>query len=243
MEVGITDIARGRAWLLVVLFLLTLAVVAPLQTAIELRAGTTKPQYLDILQHLRQAPQEFRDHEGPLWDKLFAANRFLLAKINAYETELEKTSSMEKTLLPPMQEAFTKLVGLGNEQAYLGKGQWLFYRPGVDSVMGPAYLDDRQMLLRSRSGNEWQDPPQPDPVLAIEQFRDQLAERGVMLVVMPVPIKAAILPRGVGRTFMKVVTLRCRIPRSPRFCIVLMSWALLMLIRPICSCSTRTMRF
>jgi hypothetical protein len=48
-------------------------------------------------------------------------------------------------------------------------------------------------------------PPQPDPIKAILDFRDQLASRGIALIVMPVPVKPTVYPerfsaRYEGRT-------------------------------------------
>lgn len=202
IEIGRTEIVPFQAWLLAILFILPLIVIAPRQASLEFSEQkgeeAYRPQALEILQHLRQAPSVYRGQEGSFLAKVFAANRFMLEKINTYETGLEKGSFLEKTLLPPMQLAFTSWIGLGNEEAYIGSGQWLFYRPGVDSVMGPAFLDSKQMLYRSRSGNEWQKPPQPDPLLAVEQFRDQLAARDIQLVLMPVPVKPSIHPEGLS---------------------------------------------
>ena len=203
IEVGHTEISRGQAWILVVMFLFTLMVIPLSQTLLELKnkevgladeRWNKLPQSMQLFRHVGQARATFHKQSGSIIHKLLAANRFLLKTINDYETEMERSSFLERKLLPPMQQTFSGWTGLGNEQAYLGKDQWLFYRPGLDSVTGPAFLSRKQLLRRSRSGNEWQEPPQPDPLIAIEQFHDQLAERGVALVLLPVPVKASIHP-------------------------------------------------
>jgi len=88
----------------------------------------------------------------------------------------------------------TGWLGAGNEQAYVGRGQWLFYRPGIDYVTGPGFLDPRQLAKRASGGNEWQPSPHPDPRPAIIDFKEQLAERGIELIVMPTPVKPMIHP-------------------------------------------------
>jgi alginate O-acetyltransferase complex protein AlgJ len=74
-----------------------------------------------------------------------------------------------------------------NEQVYLGRDGWLFYRPDVDYVTGPAFLDRSRLQQRAHAA-----AIQPDPIKAIVQFRDQLAARGIELVLLPVPTKASI---------------------------------------------------
>jgi alginate O-acetyltransferase complex protein AlgJ len=81
----------------------------------------------------------------------------------------------------------TGKLGAGNEQVYLGRGTWLFYRPDVDYITGPPFLDPSQLRQRERV-----DRVQPDPVKAIVDFRNQLAARGIDLIAMPVPMKPGI---------------------------------------------------
>jgi alginate O-acetyltransferase complex protein AlgJ len=98
-----------------------------------------------------------------------------------------------------VQAVLTRVLGAGNEQVYLGRSGWLFYRPAVDHLTGPGFLDQRELSRRAAAGSEWRDAPQPDPRPAILEFRDQLAERGVELLVVPVPVKASIHPAQLSR--------------------------------------------
>jgi alginate O-acetyltransferase complex protein AlgJ len=93
------------------------------------------------------------------------------------------------------------LVGCGNEQGYIGRERWLFYRPGIDYCAGPGFLASRQMKRRAESGSEWRAPPQPDPRQAVLQFHHQLAARGIRLILMPVPDKATIHPEKFSRRY------------------------------------------
>ncbi len=200
IEIGSTDIsARGARWL-VIGFLALFAWVAPLQMLLDLRAPV-RVQAFTFLRALRQTPSIFRDASGPVWSRVFAVNRFLLREIDVYEDRLERESFLDARLVPPMQWLMTRYAGLGNEQAYLGRDGWLFFRPGVDSVVGPGFLDPRVLRQRAAAGNEWQEPVHPDPIPAILQFRDQLAERDIRLVLVPVPVKPTMHPEKLARHY------------------------------------------
>ncbi len=103
------------------------------------------------------------------------------------ERALESDSVVSQWLLPGVQSFLIGRLGAGNEQVYLGRDGWLFYRPDVDYVTGPGFLAPAQMRQRRHAARI-----QPDPVRAIVQFRDQLAARGIELLVLPVPTKASI---------------------------------------------------
>ena len=78
-------------------------------------------------------------------------------------------------------------LGAGNEQVYLGRAGWLFYRPDVDYVTGPPFLDPKIATHRAHAASV-----QPDPLKAIVDFRDQLAARGIELIAMPIPMKPGV---------------------------------------------------
>ena len=79
------------------------------------------------------------------------------------------------------------LLGAGNEQVYLGDDHWLFYRADVDHVIGPPFLDPVRMKHRLQASRV-----QPDPIQAIVDFCNQLAARGIDLVVLPVSVKPSV---------------------------------------------------
>jgi hypothetical protein len=79
------------------------------------------------------------------------------------------------------------VLGAGNEQVYLGHDPWLFYRADVDHVTGPPFLDPVRMRHRLQTSRV-----QPDPIKAIVDFRNQLAARGVDLVLLPVWVKPSV---------------------------------------------------
>jgi hypothetical protein len=99
--------------------------------------------------------------------------------LHAYERTLEQTSLVVKRLQPWMQYLEWKYLGDAGEKAVLGRDGWLFYQPSV------RYLIERQTS----------DPEShADPLAAIRSFRDQLAARGIRLLVVPVPGKESVYP-------------------------------------------------
>lgn len=172
----------GTRWLLITLFLLTIISVPAIQLAVELRSPRPSGGLatFDVYRVLPEwakirAVRSARD----LWHLLPRA-----AELKAAEEALETESIVSAWLLPRVQSVLTGKLGAGNEQVYLGRDSWLFYRPDVDYITGPPFLDPPQMRLRARV-----DRVQPDPVKAIVDFRNQLAAREIDLIVMPVPMK------------------------------------------------------
>ncbi len=86
-----------------------------------------------------------------------------------------------------MQSVLTGTLHAGNEQVYPGRDGWLFYRPDVDYVIGPPFLDPARLKQRARDLGI-----QPDPVKAIVDFKEQLAARGIKLIIVPVPAKPGV---------------------------------------------------
>lgn len=201
VEVGHTDIPRGAARVLVAMFLLTVAAVPVTQVIHETRAhlagerDTPWPQVTDFARLDIPASLERLKDPAPTWlHRVFNANARALAGINRFEDDLEDQALLGEWILSPTQQVLSGRLGVGNEQAYLGRGQWLFYRPGVDYLTGPGFLDPRQLAKRAGAETEWQDAPQPDPRGAILDFHRQLAARGVTLIVVPTPVKPMIHP-------------------------------------------------
>ncbi|MGI9088440.1 MAG: alginate O-acetyltransferase AlgX-related protein [Chthoniobacterales bacterium] len=159
-----TRFSKGAREILLALFLLTIVSVS----AIQFLAS-------------RRAPNE------RLWPRFGLETFFHAKEIKSFEKQLETDSVVSQWLLPPTQSILTGKFGAGNEQVYLGRDGWLFYRPDVDYVTGPPFLDATQLRRRAHSARI-----QPDPIKAIVQFHEQLAARGIALVVLPVPVKASV---------------------------------------------------
>jgi SGNH hydrolase-like domain, acetyltransferase AlgX len=128
------------------------------------------------------------------WGRTVSANRAVLAGFHEFEDALEDESRLGRLLRPYAQTFLTAGLGAGNEQAYVGGRGWLFYRNDVDYVTAPGFLADDRLARRIRSADEWAEPVQPDPGIAIRQFHDSLRALGIALIVMPTPVKPTIHP-------------------------------------------------
>lgn len=172
---------------LIVLFLLTILAVPTIQFAYEMRTPRKEARGGTFnLYKAYPAWKKIRTARSPrdVWRLLPRA-----AELKAAEKELETESVVSEWLLPRVQLALVKL-GAGNEQVYLGRDGWLFYRPDVDYVTGPPFLEPKLLAHRAHAA-----AVQSDPVNAIATFRDQLHARGIDLIVVPVPVKPGVEAR------------------------------------------------
>ncbi|MDF1860674.1 MAG: hypothetical protein P1U87_10700 [Verrucomicrobiales bacterium] len=82
----------------------------------------------------------------------------------------------------------------GNQQVLIGKEGWLYYRPGVETVVGKGsrYIEPPS-VARAPGRKPWQ-----SPLPVIQDFAEQLEARGVRLVLVLVPTKAMIYPEGLA---------------------------------------------
>jgi hypothetical protein len=164
-----TKFTPGTRQTLIALFLLTIVAVPTIQLVGEFRAAgsISRMPMVSIFRSLPWLPHA-EDLKG-------------------VERSLENESLVSQWLLPRMQYLLTVVLGAGNEQVYLGHDPWLFYRADVDHVIGPPFLDPVRLKHRLQTGRV-----QPDPIKAIVDFRNQLAARGIDLVVVPVSVKPSV---------------------------------------------------
>ena len=177
-----TAYTAGSRSLLILLFLLTILSVPAIQFAVELRTPRAEGR-LGTFNVYKAYPawKKIREVRSAtdFWHLLPRA-----AELKAAEKELESESVVSEWLLPRVQSVLTGKLGAGNEQVFLGRDGWIFYRPDVDYITGPPFLDPAPMKQRARLA-----AVQPDPVKAIVDFRDQLAARGIDLIAVPIPMK------------------------------------------------------
>jgi alginate O-acetyltransferase complex protein AlgJ len=214
IEVGHTDVSPAVARALSISFLLLIASIPAIQGIHEFRTVSREKT------EARSSGRQYNGHRFPacldgtmLWPtraelagvkdlaSFLAVNTRMLRDIHAYEDALEDNSILHKALHAPAQYVLTGWLRGGNEKVYCGKGRWLFFRPGIDYLTGSGFLDPAAQEQRSRIGNEWTAPPQPDPISAITNFHAQLAERGIDLVIVPTPVKPMIHPEKFSGRF------------------------------------------
>lgn len=106
--------------------------------------------------------------------------------LRLYEQNLEESSWMIKWLRPWMQYAQFALLHHLGDKTVAGTDGWLFYQPGVQ------YLTERPRPRQAAAI-----PAQA--VAAIVDFRNQLAARGLHLLVVPTPNKESVYPEKLSR--------------------------------------------
>jgi hypothetical protein len=102
------------------------------------------------------------------------------ANLRAFERDTERASVLAAFVRPWVQSLRFILLRDPGEKTILGSGGWLFYRPDVQYLIEPFRFDDSAAAT--------------NPVAAIVRFRDQLASRGIRLLVIPIPAKPSIYP-------------------------------------------------
>lgn len=219
IEIGHTDIRPGVAWAATILFLLTIVAVPAAQHVYEIRQAfndnpaaswsrpsTILPRCYDIFGSLSRTWDAISRSGPDAGDSLLnrvrlANNRVLLRDITEYTDALKEDSLLSDVLLPSVQRAMAANFGVGTERAYVGRNGWLFYRPDVDYIIMPGFLDPRWTRRRANGVKDWADPVAIDPVPAIADFAAQLERRGIRLVLLPTPVKPMIQPEKLSRRF------------------------------------------
>jgi len=133
---------------------------------------------------------ELRDGQSPQIVELFR-QRPTRTDLRQFESRLESDCRLAQAVRPWMQYARFILFEDAGDKALVGRDGWFFYRPGVQ------YLTERYS------------PPE-DLFTAITSFRDDLAKRGVKLLVMPAPNKASIYPEMLTAGAAKPVNTKTR---------------------------------
>ena len=87
-----------------------------------------------------------------------------------------------------MQTVLWRAFDEGNRKVLVGRDGWLFHRPGVQALTGRGpVLGPTHSVAKDPSLKEWD-----GPIPVIREFAAQLRERGIRLVLVPVPDKAAL---------------------------------------------------
>lgn len=165
-------VGRAIAWTLVLVFL-ALIVIRPL---LLLRSPEVRQVFVTFGEGIAKA----FDEKGPR-----KINRKLRLAIAEIDGDLEKNSRFSDRLVPPWHLALARL-GIGHDTVHVGHDGWLEYRPAFEYITGPGILDPLRLL-------RW---PDADPRPALFQLQADLAARGIVLWVMPVPTKVMVHPES-----------------------------------------------
>src|SRR5438132_669896 len=180
-----TSFAPGTATLLVLFFLVTIFAVPLIQVAAEFRTVHSfrrLPTFAAFGALIPRGDSHTARSIVDLWRIFPSADQ-----IKSVQKTLENESVIAQWLLPRVESVLTGKLRAGNEQVYLGRNNWLFYRPDVDYVIGAPFFDPFWIKRRRYSAGV-----QPDAVRAIVDFRNQLARRGIDLIVIPTPVKPTV---------------------------------------------------
>ncbi|MBI3180620.1 MAG: hypothetical protein HYZ28_00505 [Myxococcales bacterium] len=131
-----------------------------------------------------QAIVELREGERPVIAELFAGAP-AEAHLRQLEKSLDEASSLGSHLRPWYQVLKHRLTGDLGHKALRGREGWLFYQPDVKYLLEPYFRGQGPL-------------PEGDPVAVIRDFKEQLASRGIDLLVVPVPGKPSVLPDRVS---------------------------------------------
>jgi len=104
--------------------------------------------------------------------------------LRRFEKRLDDACWLAPLVRPVAQLAQFAVLDDCGEKAVRGREGWFFYKPEVQYLVEP---------WPPRTG-----APPDDPVAAILDFRDQLAARGIALVVVPAPDKASVYPEMIA---------------------------------------------
>ena len=168
------DSSRGNQFLLIILFVAIIAGVPVVQMVVEVNRDG-RAQVTDVF---RYAPSS--------------------RNLRAFETDLENKSVFQQTLRPEFQRMLFSTLNDAGSNGMMGRDDWVFYRPGVRYLIEPDKVepgDADSIWVEPSDGTTTRD----SVVRAIVRFRDQLRERDIELLVMPVPGKASVYPDKLTR--------------------------------------------
>ena len=189
-EVGETTVGPRVARALVIVFLLAMA--APHVAQLGLDPGL----YLRVASTADLGPATgVETWAGRIW----AANRTLLGRFQAIETRLGDDTAIGRYVRPVVQDVMTGWLAVGTARVEVGADGWLFYRPDIDHVIGRGFLSPHALAHRAAGGDTIVAAPEPDPRPALLTLQNQLARRGIALIVMPTPVKPSAEPDRIGR--------------------------------------------
>jgi hypothetical protein len=165
---------KAARYFQVIAFLVVLAAIPTAQIVLELSRG----ERVHMTDLFRYAPTE--------------------QNLRQYETTLEDCSWFQQFFRPRVQRFLFEALGDAGSKAVLGRDGWLFYRPDLRILIDPDRPEPGDVH------SVWVEPWDGSTVhgsarKAIVRFNEQLKERGIRLLVVPVPGKSSVYPDKLSR--------------------------------------------
>lgn len=178
-EIGQTDISVYNQRVLIGLFFFCISVVPLMQTFNNFSNEAL------IISNAEDSIQNQEEPPLSIIERLNERNTDLLHTIENYEFLIEEKSLYKKRVIPIAQSNLLRIFKTGNEQTWVDKNN-LYYKAANLYLTLPGFLDPKQ--LEARENNE---RVQANPLKAIVDFKKQLEEKGIHLMIIPVPPKAS----------------------------------------------------
>jgi hypothetical protein len=118
--------------------------------------------------------------------------------LRQFEDLLEEKSVFQQELRPQVQRLMYATLRDTGSKGVLGRDGWLFYRPDLRFLLEPDRVDSFAPTSRWAVKNDGFSR-QDNVLKAIVHFRDQLKERGIELLVVPIPGKPSAYPEMLTR--------------------------------------------
>ncbi len=113
--------------------------------------------------------------------------------LRAFESEIDKAPYAE-AIRQRTQAKLTAWFGEGNTKTVVGDKGRLYYQAAIDGLIGYG-------PLKPEPDSVMKDPDRPtwnQPLPVIKKFANQLKERGIELMLVPVPVKPMIYPEDIS---------------------------------------------
>jgi hypothetical protein len=109
--------------------------------------------------------------------------------LRPYELEMEKSSLFTTTIRPWVLLGYLRIFGDLGSKGITGTHDWLFYRPDVEYLVRPDVFSPRSKIVDAN------DAAITDDIIgSILDFKNQLAARGIDLLLVAMPGKPSIYP-------------------------------------------------
>lgn len=190
-------VGKRTAWLLSALFILIIT-LPPVLRNVHNAFCKKNNQWVPLL--------EFFHHPNALSQSALASKRRnhpsiereqpnLQDHLRSFETKLED-ADYTTAIRRWMQTELAALLNEGNNKAVIGDDGVLYYQAAITSLVGYGPLQpEPDSVMKNPDRAAWT-PPLP----VIVNFAEQLRQRGIDLLLVPVPVKPMIYPEGIGKT-------------------------------------------